>query len=99
MFLFRPFRAKTDVCTPTKRQSKTPGTLYRILSDEFERLRPSECSCKMPIVFEAEDHGPDEPNWTVETLWCGSHECRRALAEVIARNASLFELKKLAPGR
>ncbi len=92
--LFKPFRLTTKADAESRRARKTPGALYRILRDEFERLRPHECSCKMPMIFECEREAPDEPNWRVETLWCGCLDCQQALADVVAKNARLFDLRE-----
>lgn len=95
LFLPNPFLSGTKIGSPLpKRSRKTPGALYRILREEFERLRPHECSCKMPMLFECERDSPDGPNWSVETLWCGCRDCQRALAEVVTNAARHFDLKE-----
>ena len=94
MFLFNPFRGKTEGLTSAHKRVKTVAALYRILSDEFERVRPHDCSCKMPIVLEYDPDTPEGANWRVEMLWCAGRECRQALAEVVARNARLFLVKE-----
>ena len=95
MFLFRPFRGKTDACNTARRVAKTPGSLYRILCDDFERTRECDCTCKMPVVIDAEEPDTGAANWSVETLWCGCPECRAALADVLARNLPLYDLKRI----
>lgn len=94
MFLFNPFRGKTDVPAAAARRTRTVNALYRVLSEEFERARSCECSCKLPMVVQCDARSPDEPNWQVESLWCGCRECRQALAEIIARNAPLYRVKE-----
>ncbi|HET9580101.1 MAG TPA: hypothetical protein VFP44_19890 [Usitatibacter sp.] len=95
MFLFNPFRGKTETAASIPKRTKTLNALYRILSEEFERCRPCDCSCHMPIVYQCEPAEPGEPNWKAETLWCGCRDCRTALDEVVARNARLFLVKEL----
>ncbi len=91
--LFKPSaqRGYLRVVGP-KRASKSLAALYRILREDFERRRPAECSCKMPMILEAERGSPDEPNWRVEALWCGSIDCQFALTECIAIHAKLYDL-------
>ena len=98
MFLFRPFGTKTDEAhTVPKRAAKSLAALYRILSEEFERAKPCECPCKMPMVYESAPGGGNEPNWRVETLWCGCRECRTACDAVVAMYSRLFDLKPPDP--
>lgn len=98
MFLFNPFRGKAETASSIPKRTKTLNGLYRILSEEFERCRPCDCSCHMPIVFQCEPKAPGEPNWEVETLWCGCRDCRKAVDEVVARNARLFQVKEMPAG-
>lgn len=72
--------------------TKTLLALYRLLGEDFKQRRPPECSCKMPMIFEAERNSPDDPNWRVETLWCGSIACQDALTECVSRYAALYDL-------
>lgn len=90
--LFNPFRAARLRLVTPKRSIKTPGALYRILREDFESRRPRGCSCRMPMIFERERSSLAAPNWSVEPLWCGSEACQRAVAEVVAQNAKLFDL-------
>ena len=92
--LFKPFHLWTKLAA-VKRRAKTPGALYRLLADDFAASKACNCSCMMPMVAECESERPDEPNWRVETLWYGCRECQTALAEVVRRNARLFDMKKL----
>ena len=92
MFLFKP--SQQDALGPYrgKRVSKSLAALYRILREDFDQRRSGDCSCKMPMIFEAERGGPHEPNWRVEKLWCGSIACQDALAACISHHAKLYEL-------
>ncbi|HSN19225.1 MAG TPA: hypothetical protein VLS49_01020 [Usitatibacter sp.] len=92
--IFRSFRRRTKVVA-VKRAVKTPGSLYRILSGEFERRRSCRCSCKMPMLFEVEPETAGEPNWRVEAMWWGCRDCNEALEQVVRHYASLFDMKRL----
>ena len=76
-----------------KRASRTLAALYRILREDFERRRTPGCDCKMPMIFEAMRSSPEEPNWRVEPLWCGSIDCQYALSESVAIHGRLFDLE------
>ncbi len=80
-----------------KRASKTLAALYRILREDFERRRPVECSCKMPMIYDAERGSPEDPNWRVEALWCGSVDCQYALTDCVARHKRLYDLAQNEP--
>jgi hypothetical protein len=71
---------------------KTLAALYRMLRDDFEQRRPANCSCRMPMILEAERLSADKPNWRVEPLWCGSIECQCALRGCISRHARIYDL-------
>ena len=75
-----------------KRASKMLAALYRLLREDFERRRAPGCSCKMPMIYEAERDSPEDPNWRVEALWCGSVDCQYALSECVTRHARLYDL-------
>ncbi len=91
--LFKPSaqRGYLRVVGP-KRATKSLAALYRILGEDFARRRPRECSCKMPMIFEAERASPEEANWRVEALWCGSLDCQYALTECVSLHAKLYDL-------
>lgn len=91
LFKPSPSRGHLHVVGP-KRASKTLAALYRLLREDFERNRPEQCSCKMPMIYEAERGSPADPNWRVEALWCGSIDCQYALTDCVARHARLYDL-------
>lgn len=93
MFLINPFRGWKDVDAPEQRRIRTLSALHRLLSEEFERRRPCECSCQFPVVFKREPLHPDDCNWQVETLWCGCPGCQKTLHAVVASHARLFQVK------
>ena len=70
--LFKPSDARHLRVVGPKRASRTLAALYRLLREDFERRRTPGCDCKMPMIFEALPQSPGEPNWRVESLWCGS---------------------------
>jgi len=96
LFKPSPSRGHLRVVGP-KRASKTLAALYRIMREDFERRRPAECSCKMPMIYEAERGSPEDPNWRVEALWCGSIDCQYALTACIACHALLYDLVRDEP--
>ncbi len=77
--------------TPPGRRSVTPGTLYRILREDFDASRPGGCSCRMPMIFGKERASGDEANWELEPL-AGCAACRALARDVAARHAAAYEL-------
>ena len=91
--LFKPSASRGHLrLVGPRRASKTLAALYRILRADFERRRPVECSCKMPMIYEAERASPEDPNWRVEALWCGSIDCQYALTDCVAHHVKLYDL-------
>jgi len=90
--LFKPSAERHLRLVGPRRAPRTLAALYRILREDFERRRAPGCDCKMPMIFEAARSSPEEANWRVEALWCGSIECQYALSECVAIQARLYDL-------
>ncbi len=77
-----------------KRVVKTPGQLYLVLSQEFERLRSPGCSCRMPTLFARTRPSAEDSNWQVEPLWYGCASCQQLVEAVACRNAALYDVQE-----
>lgn len=71
----------------------TPGRLFALLSSEFRRSRPAQCTgCRMPFPYLV--IRPDEvsANWFVSPFAECPHGCHGVIAEIVARLGPLYDL-------
>lgn len=94
--LFKPSQERHLRVVGPRRAWRTLAALYRLLREDFERRRTPGCDCKMPMIFEVARPSPEEANWQVEPLWCGSIDCQYALSESVSIHARLYDLAQPA---
>lgn len=78
------------------RTTLTPGRLYALLSWEFKQARPAQCtSCRSPFPYLVERPDGACANWYVSGFSECRHGCHVALAAIVARMWTNYDLQDL----
>jgi hypothetical protein len=69
-----------------ERMTLTPGRLFALLSREFAKARPAQCTaCRVPFPYLVERSTDDAPNWYLGGVGECRHGCHVVLAQIVAR--------------
>jgi hypothetical protein len=76
-----------------KRQSLSPGGLYKLLTDELRAKRTSGCQCRMPLPFLIERPDEVSANWRIGTPAPCVNGCDALIWEVAAAMGPRYDLR------
>ena len=71
----------------------TPGRLYSKLSSECRQVLCSRCrNCVLPFPYPVEQPAPGGPSWMLGALSRECEDCTRAIAGIVRRHQTLYDL-------
>ena len=77
------------------RTTVSPAQLYAILDREFKKIRPPECQrCNIPLPYWRDPPDDVSANWHIGTPTDCPHRCHLAIAELLARLWTLYDIEK-----
>jgi hypothetical protein len=83
------------VAHPRKRVSVSPAELFRILDEEFARVRPNGCStCRVPLPFRVARADAVAANWMVGRAQDCPYRCGACITAVVHRLWARYDLEE-----
>jgi hypothetical protein len=75
----------------------SPGALYRLLREEFERVRPRTCNaCKVPVPLPTPRTDANGPNWALSEVRPCEVGCDITIASIFRQVAQRYRMVELS---